>query len=275
MKRRSFIIVRDYNNLIIELLADVKNFPDNECFNSSAKAESKYILGKAQRIRHTVEYFSYILQEKKYKDRKYKILDIGTSPFTFLYNKYFDAQISTMDLTDLYKRRCELNNIVFKKCNILMEDIPFLDNEFDIVIFTEVFEHLIGPPQLIFGRIRKVLKDNGILVFSTPNIASYYNLIMLLLGKSILTPVNLLFKEETLGNWNAHGYGHWRKFTMKELIDLLLKYQFKVIKYKRIMKPYMDIKTNNPFKFIKRLGWNAVVSILPAAQFNLILAQKK
>ena len=256
-------------------MTDVKSFPDNECFSSSAKAESKYILGKAKRIMHTIHYFSYILHEKKYKDQKCKILDIGTSPFTFLYNKYFDARISSVDLTDLYKRRCELNNIVFKKCNILTEDIPFPDNEFDIIIFTEVFEHLIGPPQLIFNRIRKVLKDNGVLVFSTPNIASYYNLIMLLLGKSILTPVNLLYKEETPGNWVAHGYGHWRKFTMKELLDLLLKYQFEAIKYKRIIKPYMDIKTNNPFKFIKRLGWNAVASILPAAQFNLILARKK
>ena len=175
----------------------------------------------------------------------------------------------------MYKKRCGLNNIVFKKCNILKEDIPFTDNAFDMIIFTEVFEHLIGPPQLIFNRIRKVLKDNGVLVFSTPNIASYYNLMMLLFGKSILTPVNLLYKEEPPGNWIAHGYGHWRKFTMKELVDLLLEFQFEAIKYKRIIKPYMDIKTNNLFKFVKRLGWNAMASILPASQFNLILARKK
>jgi len=232
-------------------------------------------LGKAKRIRHTIQYFSYILDKKRYKGKKFKILDIGTSPFTFIYNKYFDAQIYSIDLTDLYKRRCELNNIIFKKCNILTEDIPFPDNEFDIVMFTEVFEHLIGPPQLIFGRIRKVLKNNGILVFSTPNIASYYNLIMLLLGKSILTPLNLLFKEETPGNWIAHGYGHWRKFTMRELIDLLSECQFEVIKYKHIIKPYLDIRTKNPFKFIRRLGWNVIVSMLPPTQFNLILAKKK
>lgn len=178
-------------------------------------------------------------------------------------------------MTDLYKKRCESTNVEFKKCNILTEDIPFADNEFDLVIFTEVFEHLIGPPQLIFGRIRKVLKENGILIFSTPNLSSYYNLIMLLLGKSILTPTNLLFEEEAPGKWISSGYGHWRKFTMRELLDLLVEYQFGVIKHTRIMKPYIDIGTRNPFKFIKRLGWNTVVCILPAAQFNLILARKK
>jgi len=255
-------------------LTNIKSFPDSECFNSSAKAEKSYILNKAQRIKYTIKYFNYILQDEKYKDRKCKILDIGTSPFTFLYKKYFNAKVSTIDLTGLYKRRCELNNIEFKKCNILKEDIPFPDNEFDIVIFTEVFEHLIGPPQLIFGRIRKVLKDNGVLVFSTPNIASYYNLIMLLFGKSILTPVNLLYKEETPGKWIAHGYGHWRKFTMNELINLLSEYQFKAIKYRCIIKPYVDIKTKNPFKFIKRLVWNAIVSIFPPTQFNLIITRK-
>jgi SAM-dependent methyltransferase len=265
----------DYKNLINELLAEVSRFPDKECFSSSAEAERSYILGKYQRIRLTIEYFSYILKDKKYKNRKCRILDIGTSPFTFIYNKVFNTRISTIDLTDQYKRRCGLNNIRFKKCNLLTEDIPFPEGEFDIVIFTEVFEHLIGPPQLIFGRIRKVLARGGVLVFSTPNISSYYNLVMLLAGKSILTPVNLLFKEESPGKWIAHGYGHWRKFTMKELIDLLSEYQFKVIKYKRIIKPYMDIKTTNPFKLIKRLGWNALASILPAVQFNLILARKE
>jgi hypothetical protein len=119
------------------------------------------------------------------------------------------------------------------------------------------------------------LKNNGVLVLSTPNIASYYNLVMLLLGKSILTPVNLLFEEKTPGNWVANGYGHWRKFTMNELISLLSEYKFEVIKCKRILKPYIDIKTKSPIKFIKRLGWDAVASILPPTQFNLILARKK
>ena len=257
------------------MLANIEKFPDGECFNSSAKAESRYISEKAERIRQTILYFNHILEDDEYKSRECKILDIGTSPFTFLYNKYFNAQISTIDLANLFEKRCKLNNIVFRKCNLLKEDIPFPDNEFDIVIFTEVFEHLIGPPQLIFSRIRKVLKHKGIMIFSTPNIASYYNLMMMLLGKSILTPVDLLFKEEAPGRWVAYGYGHWRKFTMKELIDLLSKYGFEILKYKRIIKPYVDIKTKNPFKFIKRLGWNAVVSVLPSVQFNLILARTK
>jgi len=272
---RSSILLKDYNNLIKELLNDIENFHDNECIYSSKGTERRYIIEKAPRIKQTIQYFDYILKEEKYKDRNFKILDIGTSPFTFLYKKYFNSGVSTVDLTDSYKSRCELNNIEFKKCNILKEDIPFPDNEFDIVIFTEVFEHLIGPPQLIFGRIRRVLKNGGILVFSTLNISSYYNLVKLLLGKSILTPVNLLYKEETPGNWVSHGYGHWRKFTMKEILNLLSEFQFKIVKYKYIMKPYLYIKTKNPFKFVRRLAWNSIVSILPATLFILIIANKE
>jgi 2-polyprenyl-3-methyl-5-hydroxy-6-metoxy-1,4-benzoquinol methylase len=240
----------------------------------SVEAEKRYILGKSQRIRHTIEYFNYILQDKKFEKRKCKILDIGTSPFTFLFNKCLEAEISTIDLTDLYSRRCRSDNIRFKKCNILEEDIPFPDNEFDIIIFTEVFEHLISPPKPIFQRINKVLNDGGTLVFSTPNLNSPYNILMLMLGKRILPRSYELFNEDADGDC-VHGCGHWRKFTMEELIDILRRYGFKIIKYRHIIKPYISIRTSNPLRFIRRLGLKALMSIFPAAQFNLILAQKK
>lgn len=255
-------------------MTDLKKFPDSECLYLSAEAEKKYILGKSQRIRYTIEYFNHILQSKEFKERKCKILDIGTSPFTFLFNKCFDAQISTIDLTDLYKRRCKSSNIIFEKCNILEEDIPFPDNEFDIIIFTEVFEHLISPPKPIFQRIKKVLKHNGTLVFSTPNLNSPYNILMLMLGKRILPRSYELFNEETDGDC-VHGCGHWRKFTMEELIDILKRYGFKIIKYRHIIKPYINIRTSNPLRFIRRSGLKILMSMFPAAQFNLILARKE
>jgi len=268
------MLKNDYSNLINELLIEVDNFSDNECFKLSAKKESEYISQKSPRIKQTIDYFEYFLNENKYENRKFRILDIGTTPFTWLYGKYFDAQVSSIDLSNLMERRCKLNNVIFKRCNLLEEDIPFPENEFDVIIFTEVFEHLVGSPQLIFNRIKMVLNNKGILVFSTPNIASHYNAVKLLLGKPILAPVYEVFPEETQGNW-AHGSGHWRKFTMGELLELLERYQFKVIKYKYTLKPFLDINTKNLIKFVKRVSFNLMVSLLPPSLFNLILASKK
>jgi len=111
-------------------------------------------------------------------------------------------------------------------------------------------------------------------VFSTPNISSYYLIFKLLMGKTIFTPVDLLYRKNNKGGWVNEGYGHWRKFTMGELIDVLSRNGFKVIKHRHIMKPYLDIKTKNPFKFVRRLLWNLFVSTMPHTIFNLILAKK-
>lgn len=266
--------MNDYNSFVKELIIDAKNFTDSECLNLSSKRESEYIRIHSPRIKSTIDYFNYFLDEKNKQGQKCKILDIGTTPFTFLYSKYLGAEISSIDLTNLLERRCKLNNVIFKKCNLLEEDIPFENKKFDIIIFTEVFEHLIGPPKLIFERIKKVLKADGIIVFSTPNIASNYLKLKLLLGKPILEPVYTVFHEDIHGNW-IHGSGHWRKFTMRELKDILTMYQFKIIKSKHILKPFIDIRTKSPRKFIRRLALKILFMVLPASQFNLIIASNK
>lgn len=264
-----------YNRVLDELLQQVKQFPDQECLELSTEEERKYIMEHAPRVWHTVLYLDHVLSRANHKNTGFKILDIGPTPFTELYKKYFDVQVSTIDRTSLLEKRCSLNGIAFRKCNLLEEDIPYPDNEFDAVVFTEVFEHLIAPPQIIFRRIRKVLKDKGMLVFSTPNIASGCKRLTLLFGSPILTPAYTVFQEDIDGNW-VHGYGHWREYTMGELKDILNRYKFDIIKDKQIIRPYVSLKTVNPLKFMKRLALRALVdNPLSPPEFNLILAQKR
>jgi SAM-dependent methyltransferase len=47
------------------------------------------------------------------------------------------------------------------------ENIPYPKNSFDVVIFTEVFEHAKNVDQLVLD-IKRVLKKNGKLIFSLP-----------------------------------------------------------------------------------------------------------
>jgi SAM-dependent methyltransferase len=267
------MLKKDFNNLIDCLVTDSKNFSDTECFNLNSEKEKTYILQKAQRIKQTIDYFEYFLQKEDFRNHECKILDIGTSPFTFLYRKYFDVKVFTIDITELLERRCNLNNIIFRKCDLLKEDIPFNDNEFDIIIFTEVFEHLIGPPQKIFYRIRKVLNDKGVLVLSTPNLVSYYNRLKLLSGTTVLPPAYSVFKEEIDGDL-VSGYGHWRKYTMSEIKELLRRYCFDIIRCTYILKPEIEIKKSKMTGLLKKIILKALFILLPASQFILVLAGK-
>ncbi|MBN1542225.1 class I SAM-dependent methyltransferase [candidate division KSB1 bacterium] len=60
-------------------------------------------------------------------------------------------------------------------------DLPF-PREFDCVVLGDKVEHVFDGVGL-FLRVRKVLKQNGRLIVSTPNIALWYNRLKLLMGR--------------------------------------------------------------------------------------------
>jgi len=63
----------------------------------------------------------------------------------------------------------------------LNEGIPFGDNQFDVVVASQLIEHLQRPKVLISETYR-VLKPGGYALISTPNLASWHNLVFLFFG---------------------------------------------------------------------------------------------
>ena len=101
----------------------------------------------------------------------------------------------------------------FKHFNIENYPFPFQDNFFDVVLFCEVIEHLANDPVTALLHIKRVLKPNGILILTTPNVCRMENIIKLIVGGNIYDP------------YSRHGiYGrHNREYTRDELF-LLLKH---------------------------------------------------
>jgi len=62
------------------------------------------------------------------------------------------------------------------------EDLPFDDGTFDVVVFSEVMEHLRFP-QKALCEIARVLRKNGTLIGSVPNAFRMRNRLKFLLGK--------------------------------------------------------------------------------------------
>ena len=267
-------MTKEKNNLsffIKNLLKETKKTSDNECMVLNQKAEIEYIQMQKKRISYTIEYIDFIVKNNL-PNKKIKLLDIGTTPFTFLYKEYFNIEVSTIDKTKLLSNRCKLRDINFKKCDLMKEIIPFNNKEFDICIFTEVFEHLVVRPATIFKEIHKILKDEGFLIFSTPNIATLFNRIKFLLGKPVLESLDKVFQEDHGDEW-PHGIGHLREYTMSELVNLLKKYQFNIIKSNHIgnVDFIQDKKLNYLLYF-----YSLIQKMIPQFRhFNLILAQKR
>jgi 2-polyprenyl-3-methyl-5-hydroxy-6-metoxy-1,4-benzoquinol methylase len=105
-----------------------------------------------------------------------KVLDIGGAYGTLaLYCKHlFDCEIFMTDLTGSYLSdtlKCK-NEINFSVSNIELDPLPW-QHQFEIIIFTEVIEHLNFNPKPTLIKIRERLTDKGELFLTTPDAAEW------------------------------------------------------------------------------------------------------
>jgi len=97
--------------------------------------------------------------------------------------------------------------------------LPFADRAFDYVVHSEVIEH-IPFDEVIFSEIRRVLKDNGVLIIGTPDYGR------------IWWPIIEYFYGKLLPN--AYGDEHITHYTKQSLIETISRHNFKVRDYKYI-----------------------------------------
>ncbi len=100
---------------------------------------------------------------------KGKILDLGCGEGEYskrLKDSGFDVISGDID-SARFKYKDEIG---FKYCDITNK-LPFADNTFDYVLLLEVIEHLRNPYAVI-SEINRIIKENGFLILSTPNILS-------------------------------------------------------------------------------------------------------
>ncbi len=168
------------------------------------------------------------------KNRKGKLLDVGAGEGALafsLINKGFEI------------RACDINPKQFKLKGVVCDKIdanlkfPHLDKSFDIVTCTEVIKHTENPWNLIC-EIYRVLKKNGTLILTTPNVENWYSRILYFLTTKLAH-----FQNEK----NYKITGHIEPiFSWK--LKLLIENKFVVekIKYNRSIIPLLHI--NIPIK---------------------------
>lgn len=154
-----------------------------------------------------------------------KLLDIGTSPFTFLLKEKTAFDVHTMDFTGSFSDRCESAGIIFREFNITGKGLPYPVGHFDVVVFSEVFEHLLADPVRIMKKMYELLKPNGLLVFGTPNFASLQKRLLLAFNRPILDRPTWEIDDDSI-----HGFGHNRLYVLREIRSFMVEAGFRVEK---------------------------------------------
>lgn len=109
------------------------------------------------------------------------------------------------------------------------EVLPLPDNFFDGVIFTEVLEHLVYNPKTLIREIFRILRPNGEVVVSTPNVARIENRIKALIGWNVYPRSEEFYFSDLYKRHN-------REYTLREVEDLFCP-PFK-LKTARYIMPY-------------------------------------
>ena len=139
-------------------------------------------------------------------------LDIGCSGNSFLYFLDNVKHNSFLDLADnpLKQYLCNNNtmnegkNQTFHPINGDICSLPYRDKSFDLVIILDVLEHIKEDIHAI-EEINRILKANGYLIVTVPHKMKYYS------------------KQDKL-------IGHYRRYNIKQLNDILRKYNLKIVK---------------------------------------------
>jgi SAM-dependent methyltransferase len=93
------------------------------------------------------------------------------------------------------------------------EAFPLANDTFDGALLTEVLEHLVYDPRPVVQEMHRVLKKNGELVVSTPNVTRIENRIKILIGRNVYP------REDHFYFSNLY-MRHNREYTLHETINL-------------------------------------------------------
>jgi trans-aconitate methyltransferase len=90
---------------------------------------------------------------------------------------------------------------------------------YDVIVCAEVIEHLYISPLHLLRMLRSLLAPDGSLLIQTPNAAAIERRFWLLAGRNPFEPL----RED------LHHAGHFREYTLDELVDLAARTGFSVL----------------------------------------------
>ncbi|MEO1023208.1 MAG: class I SAM-dependent methyltransferase [Bacteroidota bacterium] len=233
---------------------------------SSIKAQERYLDNHRERFDYTLK----LCLEMK-PSQESRILDIGRSAFSNMLAKHYTS-VTTLGFPLIEDQGGHRENDAFQGIGHIVFDLndskyvdkwPAPSEKFDLIIYAETIEHIHTSPEFSLLMLRSLLKEDGLLLISTPNAASAHKRIRLLLGQNPYERIRFI----------AENPGHFREYTMKELIQMCTSCNLTVHKAR-----YKKLSRLNPFgsfRALKFLPIKPFEYVTPFKDALFIIAQKK
>jgi 2-polyprenyl-3-methyl-5-hydroxy-6-metoxy-1,4-benzoquinol methylase len=133
-------------------------------------------------------------------DSPTRILEIGGGQLAVLFRKLFDDDCTVADLSDRYISPLRKAGVPFFRCNLMDPYSADHEDAFDIIVLLEVIEHIPVPAHVVFERIKRYLKSNGLLFLTTPNLFRIRNLVRMFFGVEFFDRFQMPDADHSLGH---------------------------------------------------------------------------
>jgi SAM-dependent methyltransferase len=157
------------------------------------------------------------------------VIDLGCgdgSALAVAAAQYPAHRFAGIDWSAAALQRAQALGLTVVRAGVAAPGLPVADGAADVVIMSELIEHLVDPDGAV-AEARRVLRPGGALLLSTPNLAAWYNRGLLAAG---IQPV---FSEVSLrGVFGRPGQvvaGHLRLYTRRALTEFLAASGFRCV----------------------------------------------
>ena len=154
--------------------------------------------------------------EKVILPKRLHILDLGSGEGGT--SRVFSEENFVVSF-DLNRDRLYRQNIINRKFKRVSGDawrLPFCPASFDLIILQDVIEHL-AEHKILFEKLRRILKKNGVIFLSTPNRLSLLNI---LADPHWGLPFLAFFKRETIRRYFLKFFRK-NEITLNDIAELL------------------------------------------------------
>lgn len=247
-----------------------------DLFESHGGTDRDYLAHHYQRFASTLFEFDHSWD----KARGIRVLDIGAHWLhqAVLWRRA-GYEVTAMDMPVTFEFDCvrslaESENIPLIP-NTDLERAPGLkqltDDSFDIVLFTEIIEHITFNPVEFWRQVYRVLAPRGRILITTPNYYAWNG--RMWDPKRFVTGFAGGISVDGILQTNTYGH-HWREFSRRELIRYfcLLSPDFNTVKAKT-MRNYYPVPTDSKKRVLGHL-MEKIPGLRPNLHLEIELASK-
>lgn len=166
---------------------------------------------------------------EKYAKKNDNIIEMGAAPLLFTAaTRGLGYKVTGIDIDPArFSSTVAALQLKMLKADIEFESLPLESDSCDMVVFNELFEHLRINPIFTLREVHRILKPNGLLLLSTPNLRSLGGLYNFLVeNRAYSCSANIYKQFEKLENLGH--MGHVREYTTREVTEFLEQIGFQV-----------------------------------------------